>query len=61
MDSSETAINRESSKFMLRFPNGLRQKIKEMAANNRRSMNAELIIIIEKGIKSVDGAQNVAH
>lgn len=30
-------------KFMLRFPDGMRDRIKEAAAENGRSMNAEII------------------
>jgi len=35
--------NRESDKFMLRFPDGMRDTIKASAENNGRSMNAEII------------------
>lgn len=30
-------------KFMLRFPDGMRERLKEEAAKNNRSMNAEII------------------
>ncbi|WJR67650.1 Arc family DNA-binding protein [Neorhizobium sp. CSC1952] len=34
---------RESDKFMLRFPEGMRDRIKEEAAKSGRSMNAEIV------------------
>lgn len=34
---------RESDKFMLRFPDGMRDRLKATAAVNGRSLNAEII------------------
>jgi predicted HicB family RNase H-like nuclease len=34
-------------KFMLRLPEGLRAVVKEAAARNRRSMNAEILVHLE--------------
>lgn len=34
--------------FILRLPGGMRNRIKEMAIANRRSMNGELLVMIEK-------------
>lgn len=40
-------------KFMLRFTDGnMRQELKARAALNRRSMNAEILRLIEAGIKA---------
>lgn len=36
--------------FIVRFPDGLRAKVKAVAAANRRSMNAELLLLIERGL-----------
>lgn len=36
--------------FNLRLPTGLRDRIKEEAASNRRSMNAEIIYHLEKAV-----------
>lgn len=41
------SIGRRSDGFMLRMPDGMRDQIKENAAKNRRSMNAEIITILE--------------
>ena len=40
--------NRESDKFMLRLPDGMRDRIKLAAEQNGRSMNAEIVAILEK-------------
>lgn len=43
-----TAITgRESDKFMLRIPNGMRDRIKVAAAQSSRSMNAEIVSRLE--------------
>lgn len=38
---------RESDKFMLRLPDGMRDRIKAVAAQNNRSMNAEIVATLE--------------
>ncbi|MBC8718806.1 Arc family DNA-binding protein [Ochrobactrum sp. Marseille-Q0166] len=37
------STGRESDKFMLRFPEGMRDRIRAEAEQNNRSMNAEII------------------
>lgn len=39
--------NRESDKFMLRLPEGMREQIKAAAEGNSRSMNAEIVARLE--------------
>lgn len=39
---------RESDKFMLRLPEGMRDRIKTAAETNNRSMNAEIIATLEE-------------
>lgn len=41
------STNRESDRFMLRLPDGMRDRLKEEAAKNNRSMNAEIIARLE--------------
>jgi hypothetical protein len=36
-------VNRDSDKFMLRLPDGMRDMIAEVAKENNRSMNAEIV------------------
>lgn len=38
-------------KFVIRLPNGLRKKIKHLSEQNRRSMNSEIIMVLEKHIQ----------
>lgn len=38
-------------KFMLRLPEGWREQIKITAAQERRSMNAEILNYIERGMR----------
>lgn len=37
------STSRESDKFMLRLPDGMRERIKAVADANKRSMNAEIV------------------
>lgn len=39
---------------MLRFPDGMRDKIRRLADQNKRSMNAEIIARLESAIESAD-------
>ena len=44
-------VNKDSDKFMLRFPDGMRDSMKELATKNRRSMNSEIITILDREIQ----------
>lgn len=48
--STTAATGRGSDQFMLRLPAGLRTTLKAGAAHARRSLNAEIINLIERGI-----------
>lgn len=39
--------NRDSDKFVLRLPEGMRDQVKEKAGKERRSMNSEIILALE--------------
>lgn len=39
-----------ADQFVVRFPPGLRAQIKDIAALNRRSMNAEIVFHLENAI-----------
>lgn len=49
--------NRESEKFALRLPDGMRERIKAEAEANNRSMNAEIVSRLQD---SLDGKQTSA-
>ena len=38
-------------KFVIRLSNGLREQIKALSEQNRRSMNSEIIMVLEKHIQ----------
>lgn len=39
---------------MLRLPDGMRERIKEIAAQNRRSMNSEVVVMLERVVGKSD-------
>ena len=43
--------SRTADKFVLRMPDGLRERYKEQAKANGRSMNSEMIKALEKGLE----------
>lgn len=43
-------IGRGADQFSLRFPEGLRERIKAIASTNRRSMNSEIVSILEDAL-----------
>jgi hypothetical protein len=50
-----TQAGRDSDKFMLRLPDGMRKRIKAEAEANRRSMNAEIVARLEWTFSPVSG------
>lgn len=48
-----------ADKLQLRFPEGMRNKIKDLAKANRRSMNAEIIFILERALEGAEAATGV--
>lgn len=47
------------SQFIVRFPGDMREEVKQMAAVNRRSMNAEIILHLERALLAhKKGAEN---
>ncbi|WP_313610415.1 Arc family DNA-binding protein [Rhizobium sp.] len=51
--------NDELDKFLLRMPDGLRERIKDMAAANNRSMNAEIVSTLEDCYPPQPGLQEI--
>jgi hypothetical protein len=43
MKPTDKPVTRESDKFMLRLPDGMRARIAEAARHNGRSMNTEIV------------------
>lgn len=55
LSSELSSTNRSTpaliEKFVIRLPKGLRKKIKHLSEQNRRSMNSEIIMVLEKHIQ----------
>lgn len=55
---SQLTTHHARDRFILRFPSeGQRDQIKAQAARNHRSMNAEVLYLIERGWEAVYGKQ----
>ncbi len=52
--------NRTSPKMMIRMPNGLRERIQESAKKNRRSANAEVVVVLEREFGASERAAGIA-
>ncbi|MGZ8289361.1 MAG: FitA-like ribbon-helix-helix domain-containing protein [Telluria sp.] len=51
---SPTRAAQAGEKYILRFDAGLKAELKARAAQNRRSLNAELLLLIEKGLAATE-------
>ncbi len=54
-----TGTSRESDKFMLRLPEGMRERIKVVADENGRSMNAEIVAALKRSFPQRDTPEQV--
>lgn len=50
--------SRTADKFVLRMPEGMRDKIKQLAKNNHRSMNNQILTTLSK---ELDGEETHSH
>ncbi len=46
-------MSHDQNKYVVRFPEGLRDRIKEQAERNCRSMNAEIVFHLQNAIQRV--------
>lgn len=49
--------SRTADQYIVRFPDGLRDKIKALAKANRRSMNAEIVLALEGRMQAATGGK----
>lgn len=57
--SNVQAANDAKDRFIVRFHDaGQREVFKTRAAKNMRTMNAEILFLLEAGIKATDGVAN---
>lgn len=64
MESDQKQAGRGADQFMLRFDGSAgrrRADLKERAVQNRRSMNSEILTLIDAGMKAVDEVKNAAN
>lgn len=59
MTKDPKAATRESDKFNLRLPDGMRERVLQAAKKKGRSMNAELLSYVEAGLSGVETASLV--
>lgn len=54
-DAKYKSPSHAADRFILRFhEDGLRDALKQRAAQNKRSLNAEILYLIEKGVQATD-------
>ncbi|NTG06893.1 Arc family DNA-binding protein [Rhizobium rhizogenes] len=53
MDAVKRFPSDELDKILLRVPNGLRDRLRVIASHNHRSMNSEIVMMLEKQIQDV--------
>lgn len=46
-------MSHDQNKYVVRFPEGLRDRIKEQAERNCRSMNAEIVFHLQNAIQTI--------
>lgn len=53
-------MNRDSPQVKLRLPDVLREELKELAEMRRRSMNAQIVTMLESGLAAEKAASGQA-
>lgn len=43
-------MQRGADKYIVRFPNGMRDRIRQQAKANRRSMNSEIVHVLDRAL-----------
>lgn len=51
MTEAKKQVRQPADKYIVRFKEGMRSTIKQRAARNNRTMNAEILCLIEKGME----------
>lgn len=52
MIDDQKTLSRDKDKYIVRFKDGMREEIKRRAADNGRSMNAEIIHLLRRGMEA---------
>lgn len=53
MDDNRLSPSQAADKFIVRLPDGMRQRIAEVAKRSRRSMNSEIVCRLEHSLNTV--------
>lgn len=51
----------KADRFLVRMPDGMRESLKQSAAQSLRTMNAEILFLIGRGIEVTYDNKNAAH
>lgn len=52
-------MRKTCDQYVVRFPDGLREAIKQNATENGRTMNAEIVFHLRKAMRLVSGGEDV--
>lgn len=52
---AEQSASRMLDQFVVRLPEGMRNRLKKIAAENRRSMNSEIVVMLENACDKSSG------
>lgn len=64
---TQESVSRSLDKYILRLPDGMRERIRERAMANRRSMNAEIVHYLDDALGAqeekgpAEGATSPSH
>lgn len=52
------AQSRDADKIMVRLPRGMRDQLKSLADGNRRSVNAQVVVILEQHLETKTASES---
>lgn len=52
------ATHQDQDRYIVRFPDGMRDRLKDAAASNKRSMNAEIVARLEASFEAGSASLN---
>lgn len=61
LEAPSDKTGRDSDQFALRLPDGMRELVRDSAERNRRTMNAEMVFLIEQGMAAQGGGNSASH
>lgn len=58
MEEGKKQVRQPADKYIVRFKEGMRSVIKQRAAQANRTMNAEILSLLEKGMEVIYGEKS---